>query len=69
MRLKKYNELIQYNKLNKDTNVPMPGKLGSWVATQRNQYKSFKEGKTCHMTVERMELLEAIGFTWRTWST
>ena len=40
------------------------GKLGTWVKTQRAQYRVFKEGKSNNMTAERIELLKAIDFTW-----
>ena len=39
-------------------------KLGHWVATQRRNYKSYKEGKPSPMTEERIRELEGIGFNW-----
>jgi len=38
--------------------------LGRWVNTQRQQYKKFEEGKPSHMTQERIDKLESIGFVW-----
>ena len=62
--LAKYNELIEYEKLNRSAAFMCGGKLGTWVKTQRAQYESFKEGQNNNMTVGRIELLETIGFTW-----
>ena len=42
--LAKYNELIEYEKLNRSAAFMCGGKLGTWVKTQRAQYESFKEG-------------------------
>jgi hypothetical protein len=39
-------------------------KLGTWVHHQRRQYKKFKEGKPCHITEERIQALESLGFVW-----
>ena len=61
--LVKYNELIEYNELNKDTSDSvMPGKLNDWVLNQRTQYRFLQENKKSHMTAERFELLEANDF-------
>ena len=60
--LVKYNELIEYNKLNKDTSDSvMPGKLENWVFNQRTQYRYLQENKKSNMTEERIELLEGLG--------
>ena len=61
--LAQYHELIDYEKLN-TSDPDMPGKLKNWVITQRSHYRLFQEGKNNTMTAERIELLEAIGFTW-----
>jgi hypothetical protein len=39
-------------------------KLGTWVHHQRRQHKKFKEGKPCHITEERIQALESLGFVW-----
>ena len=40
-------------------------KLGTWVDTQRRQYKKFQQDpSTSQMTQERIERLESIGFEW-----
>ena len=39
--------------------------LGNWVSYQRKQYKKFQQDpSTSHMTQERIERLESIGFEW-----
>jgi glutaredoxin len=66
-------ELVTYKQVNGHTNVPQrcPSNkpLGSWVKTQRNQYKllregKMREGKNSHMTKERMESLNELDFEW-----
>ena len=44
------------------TNYQKNSKLGTWVHHQRRQYKKFQEGKSCHITVDRIRALGAIGF-------
>ena len=61
--LARYNELIEYNELNKDTSDSvMPGKLKDWVITQTTQYRYLQENKKSNMTEERIELLKANDF-------
>ena len=38
--------------------------LGTWVHTQRRQYKLMKEGKKSSMTKEKVQALDSIGFFW-----
>ena len=38
--------------------------LGTWVSTQRRQYRLHQEGKPSPMTEERTRLLESVGFVW-----
>ena len=61
-------ELCQYKAQFGDcvvpTNYSVNPKLGTWVHHQRRQYKKYKEGKTCHITAERVRALESIGFVW-----
>jgi len=40
-------------------------RLGTWVSTQRKQYRLLKENKRSLMTENRVQALEAIGFTWQ----
>ena len=39
-------------------------KLGTWVHTQRRQYKLLAEGKKSSMTKDKAKALESIGFFW-----
>mmetsp|Transcript_25456 Transcript_25456/g.37608 ORF Transcript_25456/g.37608 Transcript_25456/m.37608 type:complete len:361 (+) Transcript_25456:58-1140(+) len=43
-------------------------RLGSWVSTQRRQYKAFAAGKinTTTLSMDRIRKLESIGFAWCT---
>lgn len=38
--------------------------LGTWVHTQRRQYKLLSDGKKSSMTKEKIDALNAIGFVW-----
>jgi hypothetical protein len=40
-------------------------KLGTWVATQRINYKFYKQGKTSSTTPSRIQALESLGFEWK----
>lgn len=47
------------------TNYSENPKLGTWVHHQRRQYKKFMEGKSgCHITKERIQALDRLGFVW-----
>jgi hypothetical protein len=39
-------------------------KLGTWVHHQRGQFKKYTEGKSCHITEERIQALDNLGFVW-----
>ena len=64
----RFAELKQYKQIHKHCNVPSRWKdnprLGSWVATQRREYRYLKEGKPSTMTDERIRALESIRFGW-----
>jgi Helicase associated domain len=64
----KYAALQAYHKRTGDCDVPTKYKenpaLGRWVSTQRSQYKQFLAGTTTHMTQERFERLNELGFKW-----
>jgi hypothetical protein len=65
----RYDELSEYARHhNGDTNVPKKSStsqaLGTWVSTQRTQYKHFSANERSSITVERIELLNRIGFQW-----
>ena len=38
--------------------------LGTWVATQRINYKLYQEGNPSRMTAECIQVLESVGFKW-----
>ncbi len=46
------------------TNYPENPKLGTWVHHQRRQFKLFREGKPSHITQERIQTFERLGFVW-----
>ena len=59
-----YHELLSYRNEYGDCNVPMSyGGLGLWVFNQRAYYNSCLRGQSSHMTESRLQMLEAIGFT------
>eukprot|EP00594_Rhizosolenia_setigera_P017051 CAMPEP_0178958122 /NCGR_PEP_ID=MMETSP0789-20121207/11400_1 /TAXON_ID=3005 /ORGANISM="Rhizosolenia setigera, Strain CCMP 1694" /LENGTH=223 /DNA_ID=CAMNT_0020640659 /DNA_START=37 /DNA_END=708 /DNA_ORIENTATION=+ len=62
----KFQQLCAYKQQYGNTNVlPSRNKqLGNWVYTQRVDYKKLKENKKSPMTLERIQLLESIGFEW-----
>ena len=66
----KFNELVAYKDAHGGScNVPQRyaenPQLGSWVDTQRTQYKKFEQDPaTSYMTQERIERLEGIAFQW-----
>ena len=65
---KMLGELSDYRKEHGDSLVPMEydinQKLGTWIDTQRQQYKYFKNKEKSSLTPERIELLEKEGMVW-----
>jgi hypothetical protein len=65
---KKFNELQQYKATFGNTMVPQRyqanPQLGTWVHTQRRQFKLMKEGKKSSMTQEKVDALNSIEFIW-----
>lgn len=66
---RRYQELIEYKKVNGDTNVPRRyeanPQLGVWVSNQRQYFKKYKNGISgWGMTEDRARRLEAVGFEW-----
>jgi hypothetical protein len=61
-------ELADYRNIHGHCNVSnrssKNAKLGSWVGTQRSQYRLQKEGKSSPMTLSRIQALESLGFEW-----
>jgi hypothetical protein len=66
-------ELADYRKIHGHCNVPKNysenSKLGSWVANQRRQYRSHRDGKPSPMTTFRIQELERLGFEWDCYGT
>jgi Helicase associated domain len=64
----RYKELREYRILHGDCNVSKKGphaKLGKWVDNQRCSYKNVQMNKKgSRITPERINKLEALGFTW-----
>jgi Helicase associated domain len=66
----KYHELQQF--MNRFGNCNVPTKyvpnpaLGRWVSTQRSEYKIFIQtgGRSRHLTQQKIDLLNSIGFKW-----
>mmetsp|Transcript_24709 Transcript_24709/g.42269 ORF Transcript_24709/g.42269 Transcript_24709/m.42269 type:complete len:449 (-) Transcript_24709:164-1510(-) len=65
---KKFQELKAYKATYGNCMVPQRyqanSQLGTWVHTQRRQYKLMTEGKKSSMTKEKAEALDSIGFFW-----
>jgi hypothetical protein len=67
------SELADYRKIHGHCNVPRSHsentKLGTWVATQRRNYRLHHEGKTSYMTLPHIQELESLGFEWNSQGT
>jgi len=65
---RRFQELKAYNAAHSNCLVPqryrVNPQLGTWVHTQRRQYKLMKEGKKSSMNKEKADALESIGFFW-----
>lgn len=61
----RYLELVEYHQVHGNCDVPTKyianPALGRWVSTQRSQFKSYPNK---HMTQERVNALNDIGFRW-----
>jgi hypothetical protein len=61
----RYNELVLYRQVHNNCDVPTKYSanpaLGRWVSTQRSQYKTYPNK---HMTQDRVNALNDIGFRW-----
>jgi hypothetical protein len=60
------SELADYRKIRGHCNVPVCYseniKLGTWVKSQKKNYKLHREGKASPMTTLRIQALESLGF-------
>jgi hypothetical protein len=58
-------ELVKFKEEHGHTNVPQrKNALGQWVNTQRKNLVYREKGKRSHITQERMDMLNKIGFDW-----
>jgi hypothetical protein len=66
--LERLRELTEYKEKYGNCAVPTNctenPKLGTWVHHQRRQRRRFKDGKRCHITLERITALDQLGFVW-----
>lgn len=68
--LYKYHELQKFLEQFGSCDVPTKyapnPALGRWVSTQRSEYKIFMQtdGRSRHLTQEKIDMLNAIGFKW-----
>ena len=64
----RFGELKKFMAMNGNCDVPSrygPNKrLGRWVSFQRTQFRLRNEGRHSHLTDDRMELLNNLGFRW-----
>eukprot|EP00978_Attheya_sp_CCMP212_P029105 scaffold102372_cov43-Attheya_sp.AAC.1 len=59
----RFQELVDYKKINGHANVPTHSELlGRWITTQRRHYGLLKEGKRSPLTICKCKKLESIGF-------
>ena len=65
----KFDELCKYKDRNGNCLVSVQDKnnktLASWVSNQRTQYRSRMEGKKASINLNRIHLLNSIGFVWK----
>ena len=70
---KSRQQLVDFKVKYRHTNVPAKyaenKPLGTWVSTQRTQYKLFKEKRKSSMTRERIQSLDELDFEWELRST
>ncbi|KAL7568634.1 hypothetical protein ACA910_022732 [Epithemia clementina (nom. ined.)] len=66
--MRHYESLVDYAKQHGDCLVPLKHaekpELGHWVSNQRAEFQKMQNNKPSSLTVERQQLLEAIGFDW-----
>jgi hypothetical protein len=63
----RFNELKTFRRVFVHCNVPsnyQNKRLATWVKCQRRQFKLHKESKPSNITLERIQVLENLGFEW-----
>lgn len=66
----RYGELQRYRREHGDCCVPISyqnKQLAHWVSNQRKQWNLRRKGEKSDMTLERIQKLDSIGFTWSRW--
>lgn len=64
-RLEELREyLLYFGDCNVPSNYAANPKLATWVKCQRRQYKLFREQKPANITLERIKILDGLGFEW-----
>lgn len=65
---KNFGALVEYKSIHGDCLVPenyvQNPKLGSWVKTQRKEYRQLRRDMPTSLTRERLKSLESLGFCW-----
>ena len=60
---------VEYKAKHGNCNVPQKYpdnlSLGKWVDNQKTQHKKLYEGKSTHLTIDRIQRLASIGFDFR----
>jgi len=73
--MERFNDLNKFINENGHCNLPTDyhnKQLRSWATTQRSHYRFLCQGKQSHLTEERVQLLDSVGFSWKTredWGT
>jgi len=64
----KFNELREYKGHHGNCDVPTRNgpnpSLGRWVSTQRAEYRKFQQGRSKPMSLEKVDMLNQLGFRW-----
>ena len=64
----RFQEVLDFKKINGHANISQKsGPPGTWVNTQRMQYRLLKEGNDSPLTSDRCQKLESIGFSFKTY--
>ena len=61
---KNYQDLVLFHKSNGHCKVPRDAGIGEWVSSQRRGMKQHVQGDKSHLTEERIEKLDLLGFEW-----
>jgi hypothetical protein len=66
--MERYQDLVEYDRVHGHCNVPHVYRdnpsLGQWVKRQRHQHKLQQQSQHSHLTHDRIQMLEVLGFIW-----